>query len=73
MDAAKIFHQTRTIQGDHQVMKRIYVVALICGLLQVSCVAVGYSSNGGWFFWPGGLTLVVIIAVVLLLSRRRRG
>ena len=36
------------------------------------CVAVGYSSRGGWFFWPRELTVVVVILVVVLLLRRRR-
>lgn len=39
---------------------------------QTGCVAVGYSSGGGWFIWPGGLGLLVIIILVLFLVGRRR-
>lgn len=51
-------------------MKR--VSAFLVSLSQSSCVAVGYSSGGGWFIWPGGLGLLVLIIVVILLVRRRR-
>ncbi len=36
------------------------------------CVAVGYSSRGGWFVWPGGFGLVVVVLLVLFLLLRRR-
>ena len=41
-------------------------------LSQLSCAAVGYSSDGGWFVWPGGLGLIVLLIVVFLVLRRRR-
>jgi len=47
-------------------------VTLLSVLTQSSCMAVGYSSGGGWFIWPGGLGLLVLIIVVVLLVRRRR-
>ena len=36
------------------------------------CVAVGYSSGGGWFVWPGGLGLVLLVLVLLFVLRGRR-
>lgn len=40
-----------------------------CGLL-TGCIAVGYSSSGGWFLWPGGIGLLIVLVVVILLLRR---
>ena len=42
---------------------------LLCSML-TGCLAVGYSSGGGWFIWPGGLGLVVLILVIVFLLRR---
>lgn len=39
-------------------------------LTQTSCIAVGYSSPGGWFIWPGGLGLVIIIVILYFVFRR---
>ena len=36
-----------------------------------SCVAVGYTSDRGWFIWPGGLILLAVIVLILMLLRRR--
>lgn len=36
------------------------------------CVAVGYSTGGGWFVWPGGLGLLFILLLLFFLLRRRR-
>jgi protein-S-isoprenylcysteine O-methyltransferase Ste14 len=44
---------------------------LVVASLVSGCVAVGYSSTGGWFMWPGGLGLLLVIVVVLMLLRRR--
>ena len=54
-------------------MKKVLtLLALFVVLPQSSCVAVGYSSSGGWFVWPGGLALIVLLIVVIFLVRRRR-
>ena len=34
------------------------------------CLAVGYSSGGGWFIWPGGLGLIFVVLLVVFLIRR---
>src|SRR5678815_2549079 len=47
-------------------------IALLLVLSQSSCIAVGYSSNGGWLLWPGGLGLILLIIVVVLILRRLR-
>ena len=53
-------------------MRRVNpLLAVAFALTQSSCVAVGYSSGGGWFIWPGGLGLLVIILLVFFLLRRR--
>lgn len=51
-------------------------IAMAFGLLApaaalTGCVAVGYSSGGGWFVWPGGIGLLVMILLVLFVARRR--
>jgi protein-S-isoprenylcysteine O-methyltransferase Ste14 len=51
-------------------------VAMACGWLMVAsllsgCVAVGYSSGGGWFIWPGGLGLLLVVVVIVVLLLRR--
>jgi hypothetical protein len=35
------------------------------------CIAVGYSTHGGWFIWPGSLSLLLILLLVLYATRRR--
>lgn len=50
----------------------LVVVALAAAGFLSGCVAVGYSSGGGWFIWPGGLGLLVVILLVVFLLRRRR-
>ncbi len=51
------------------------VAVVLMGLVAAGslsgCLAVGYTSGGGWFVWPGGLGLVLLIALVLLVLRRR--
>ncbi len=47
------------------------VAALVVAGLLTGCVAVGYSSGGGWFVWPGGLGLLVLVLLLLFLLRRR--
>lgn len=49
-----------------------FTLFLALSLSASSCVAVGYSSGGGWFVWPGGLGLLLVIIVIFLLVRRRR-
>jgi hypothetical protein len=44
--------------------------AMVCVPL-TGCIAVGYTSGGGWFMWPGGLGLLLLIAIVLFVLRRR--
>ena len=53
-------------------MKRIFVLALLLSLTQLSCVVGGYSSKGGWFIWPGGLGLLLMVAILFLIARWRR-
>ena len=36
------------------------------------CVAVGYTSGGGWFVWPGGLGLLLVVVLLVFLLRGRR-
>jgi hypothetical protein len=53
-------------------MKRTAVVLLpLLVLTQSSCVAVGYSSNGGWFIWPGSLGLILILLLLFFFLRGR--
>ncbi len=52
-------------------MTRITLLLTLLAFTQCACVAVGYSSRGGWFFWPGGLGLIVLLAVLFLVFRRR--
>ncbi|HZN11854.1 MAG TPA: hypothetical protein VFC61_09250 [Blastocatellia bacterium] len=53
--------------------KSFSVAALFLAALGFSsCVAVGYTSDRGWFVWPGGLILLAVIVLVLMLLRRRR-
>ena len=53
--------------------KRVGMAAvwLVAASVLSGCVAVGYSSGGGWFIWPGGLGLLVVVLVLWLLLRRR--
>ena len=53
--------------------KRISAVAILFALFaltQTACIAVGYSSRGGWFMWPGGVGLVIILGLLFLFLRR---
>lgn len=43
----------------------VSILPAFCG-----CIAVGYSSGGGWFVWPP-LGLILLVLLVLLLARRR--
>lgn len=48
-------------------------VAALLGLSALTgCVAVGYSSGGGWFVWPGGLGLVLLLLLLFFVLRGRR-
>lgn len=54
-------------------MKLTSFVSLVAAsLLQTSCVAAGYTSDGGWFFWPGGVVGLLVIVVLAFLFLRRR-
>ncbi len=50
----------------------ILVVGFIVLTTLTGCLAVGYTSTGGWFVWPGGLTLILVVLFVFFLLRRRR-
>ena len=50
-------------------MKRLGAFGIFLAFTQSGCIAVGYTSSGGWFIWPGGLALVIL--VLFLLMRRR--
>ena len=54
-------------------MKRFFTLLVLSstGMMSTSCVAVGYSSRGGWFIWPGGLGLLLVIIIVVMFLRRR--
>ena len=51
-------------------MKANALLLTLLALSQTACIAVGYSSRGGWFMWPGGLGLLVILVLVFLFMRR---
>ncbi len=53
-------------------MKRIVLLAITLAMTQNACIAVGYSSRGGWFLWPGGLGLIVVVLLLIFLLRRGR-
>jgi protein-S-isoprenylcysteine O-methyltransferase Ste14 len=46
-------------------------VLLVVTSMLSGCVAVGYSSGGGWFIWPGGLGLLLVVVLIVMLLRRR--
>jgi hypothetical protein len=48
----------------------VAVMSLVSAGALSGCVAVGYSSRGGWFMFPGFGVLLVILIVFLLLRRR---
>ncbi len=48
-----------------------FLALMLISLSCTGCVAVGYSSGGGWFVWPGGLGLLLVVGLVILLLRRR--
>ncbi len=43
---------------------------LLCASLS-GCVAVGYTSGGGWFVWPGAGVLLVLALLFFFLRGRR--
>jgi hypothetical protein len=49
----------------------LLIASLACTSLLSGCVAVGYSSTGGWFIWPGGIGLLFLVLIIALLLRRR--
>jgi len=52
-------------------MKRTAIVLLpLLVMTQSACVAVGYSSSGGWFMWPGGLGLILLLLLLFFFLRR---
>ena len=54
------------------VARTLSAFALFVATLGLSgCLAVGYSSGGGWFIWPGGIELLFIVLLVVFLIRRR--
>ena len=46
--------------------------ALCAATSLTGCVAVGYSTGGGWFVWPGSFGLLLLLLLVFLVLRRRR-
>lgn len=48
-------------------MPRFAVLLLVTllAITQSACIAVGYTSGGGWSVWPGGIGLVVMIGFIL--------
>jgi hypothetical protein len=54
-------------------MRKLFaaLMGLVAASSMTGCLAVGYSSGGGWFVWPGGLGLVVVVLLVIFLLRRR--
>ena len=49
----------------------LLISSLACMPTLTGCVAVGYSSTGGWFIWPGGIGLLVLVLIIALVLRRR--
>jgi protein-S-isoprenylcysteine O-methyltransferase Ste14 len=50
----------------------ILATTLIMAGTLAGCVAVGYSSRGGWFFWLRGFGLLFILILLVFLLWRRR-
>lgn len=50
-----------------------YLIIILLSMFQMGCIAVGYSSGGGWFIWPGltGLLAVVVLFALLKAFFRR--
>ena len=42
---------------------------MVCASLS-GCLAIGYSSGGGFWIWPGSLVFTVVLVLWYLLSRR---
>ena len=63
--------QVRGLSGQTGVRLAWVVIAGLLSISQTGCVAVGYSSGGGWFVWPGGLGLLLVVLLVIYLLRRR--
>lgn len=62
--------RTTTNEAKMSLIWRMVLGGLACLPLS-GCIAVGYSSSGGWFLWPGGLGLLLLIAIVIFVLRRR--
>ena len=58
------------MQSSRPAFLRVLLASFACASLS-GCVAVDYSSGGGWFIWPGGLGLLLIILLVALVLRQR--
>lgn len=50
----------------------VCVAGLAGAGMLTGCVAVGYSSRGGWFMWPGGFGLLLVLGILFWLLRGRR-
>ncbi len=49
----------------------LLIGSFVCTATLTGCLAVGYSSGGGWFIWPGGIGLLFLVLIIALLLRRR--
>lgn len=58
------------IRTSNLTTKLLAFLVSLLAVTQTACIAVGYSSRGGWFMWPGGLGLLVILALIFLFLRR---
>ena len=77
------FRITKQTRGDPMKLKHsdshdnaataaaLLIATLACTPMLTGCVAVGYSSSGGWFIWPGGIGLLFLVLIIALLLRRR--
>ena len=60
--------------GLEKIVARVGLgAAALLGLSALTgCVAVGYSTGGGWFVWPGGLGLLLLLLLLFFVLRGRR-
>jgi hypothetical protein len=69
---AEVVNATAIASSSHPLPKIMMVLGSWITVWGLSgCVAVGYSSGGGWFVWPGGLGLFLIVILAVFILRRR--
>ena len=58
-------------RNDAMKAAALLISSLACMAMLTGCIAVGYSSSGGWFIWPGGIGLLFLVLIIALVLRRR--